>query len=297
MRNVLFALAAMFLIAPAVFAQTGSPTITSGDVVTTPIPPSAIPEDALVFPLRIYDPALAVKFSASTIRDSATVAIDSSRNITLLMSSSRVLSQYNASLRWLGDRNFDERNPISFTVDNSGRAFILGALGQLSVIGKDGKTEQIIMLPDVFYARGNVDLAPDQCTLFYLDSKGRVRRFDVCQGFLLPDFASDIAGEYVRGLSDGGVAVRQGQKINFYDATGRLTYTLVSRFTGGFTFDSTPGTIWFVGYGAAKVRIADGAVLGFLESTDGMDKLAVVDEHRPSSANVVPPSRQRSVRR
>jgi hypothetical protein len=274
--------------------------ISTGDVITMPIPKSAIPEDAFHFPFRVYDQALNVRFSVWFFQNYGMVAIDSQHNLTVWTGASLNLSQYDASFHWLRDWKLNEE-PAAFVTDDSGHAYALGYGGYLSVIGVDGKVDHMFRPPDVFYAAGNIDLAPDQCTLFYIDSWRHVRRFDVCRNAPLQNYSADISGEYLRTLSDGGIAVKHGQTINFYDTTGRLTYTftLPSPWVSeGFTFDSAPGSIWLVSKtGALKVRLSDAGQLLFLETASGRDTLAVAGEFRPSSTNVIPAPRQRSVRR
>ncbi len=70
-----------------------------------------------------------------------------------------------------------------------------------------------------------IDLAADQCTMFYTSEGKSIKRFDVCTNTQLTDFASIgffSAAYALRILSDGGVLVASTQAILRFDALGNV---------------------------------------------------------------------------
>src|SRR5439155_4368936 len=69
-----------------------------------------------------------------------------------------------------------------------------------------------------------MDLAADQCTMFYTDEGGTIHRFDVCTNTALSDFGSP--GLYaLRLLPTGGLLVAAGSQVVRLDASGNLAQT------------------------------------------------------------------------
>lgn len=58
----------------------------------------------------------------------------------------------------------------------------------------------------------SLDLAADQCTLFFVENYQVIRRLNACTGTFLPDFAT-LAAVDVRILPDGGVLVARGDHL------------------------------------------------------------------------------------
>lgn len=69
-----------------------------------------------------------------------------------------------------------------------------------------------------------MDLAPDDCTIYYTSYGLNVKRYDACSGTQLPDFnAAPLRGatsQDLRLLPDGGVLVSSGPVIVRLDASG-----------------------------------------------------------------------------
>ena len=96
-----------------------------------------------------------------------------------------------------------------------------------------------------------IDLAADQCTIFYTSEGGKVKRFNVCSNTQLPDFA-DIGGtNYALRLlppfdGSGGLLVANnttvkrlnalGAAVQTYDATGEDTWFALSLDPNGTSF-------------------------------------------------------------
>jgi hypothetical protein len=80
-------------------------------------------------------------------------------------------------------------------------------------------------LPDGRKGTDRIDLAPDQCTIYYTSEGKRVKRFDTCTNTQLSDFASNLPGtaaKEVRILLDGTVLVADTQAIHRLDASGSI---------------------------------------------------------------------------
>jgi uncharacterized repeat protein (TIGR01451 family) len=68
-----------------------------------------------------------------------------------------------------------------------------------------------------------IDLAADQCTLFYTDESGVIHRYDVCTDAQLSDFASS-GGQYaLRLLPGGGLIAAASGTVNRFDSSGNIT--------------------------------------------------------------------------
>lgn len=116
-----------------------------------------------------------------------------------------------------------------------------------------------------------VDLAPDNCTVFYTSFGFNVKRYDTCAGLQLPDFnaaplPSGISQD-LRVLPDGGVLVSSGQVIARLDAAGVLTRTYEVAGEGSLWVGldlAGEGSFWAADYyssGVYKFDLASGAIL------------------------------------
>lgn len=126
--------------------------------------------------------------------------------------------------------------------DASGNLYIGGREfmgGRLLAVRADGT-----LRADFPFSATSIDLAADQCTLFYTPETGGVSRFDVCTGSPLPDFVTG-GGTFVKILPDGGVLTASSDwtQIVRYDAAGALVRTYDIEFVkvlalgrGGTTF-------------------------------------------------------------
>jgi outer membrane protein assembly factor BamB len=106
-----------------------------------------------------------------------------------------------------------------------------------------------------------IDLAPDQCTLFYTSVGPNVKRFDVCAGVQLPNFnVAPLPGGLthdLRVLPDGGVLVASGEVIARLNASGALVQTYAvagepSHWTGVDLVGD--GTFWAANYDSSNVH-------------------------------------------
>jgi len=130
-----------------------------------------------------------------------------------------------------------------------------------------------------------IDLAPDQCTVFYVRETS-VGRFNVCTGLPLADVPGG-AWRGVRAFVDGGYVVVRDSTLSVYDAHDQPVRTMTSQFADptSLSFDVDPHTV-VVGtaHGVAKVSLASGNVI----TSIGGDivAVAVAGEQRPASADV-----------
>jgi hypothetical protein len=71
-----------------------------------------------------------------------------------------------------------------------------------------------------------IDLAADQCTLFY-DGEGNIHRWDICTDSALPDFTASGTNYAIRILPNGNVLAASAGICNQYDPSGTsiATYT------------------------------------------------------------------------
>ena len=122
-----------------------------------------------------------------------------------------------------------------------------------------------------------IDLAADQCTLYYASTGRQIKRFDVCAGAQLPDFAllPDGTATAVRLLADGGALVAAGVAIHrlgptgtivqTYDAPAAETWTALALDPDGPAFwgaDQVTGTV-------ARFELATADVVSSFNATAG----------------------------
>jgi streptogramin lyase len=117
-----------------------------------------------------------------------------------------------------------------------------------------------------------MDLAADDCTLFYTSIGPNIKRFDVCTGVQLSDFnTAALPGAFthdLRVLPDGGVLVANETVIARLDATGALvqTYQGPPEDTLWAGLDlAGDGTFWVANYYTSNIYefdLATGLVVG-----------------------------------
>lgn len=117
-----------------------------------------------------------------------------------------------------------------------------------------------------------LDLAADDCTLFYTSVGPNVKRFNVCTGVQLPDFnTTALPGSFthdLRVLPDGGVLVANDTVITRLDASGAVVRTYQgppeSTLWAGLDL-AGDGTFWVVNYYTSNIYrfdLATGQVVG-----------------------------------
>ncbi|HYO75496.1 MAG TPA: hypothetical protein VE010_03450 [Thermoanaerobaculia bacterium] len=132
----------------------------------------------------------------------------------------------------------------SFLVDAAGNIYLATDNGRLLAIRPDGTIRAEYAL-EVYF----MDLAADQCTLFYWTSGG-IRRFDICTGTPLPDFLPGAPMGEFRLLPDGGLLRVDGDpEVVRYDAAGTLTRTYPQPDAAGIVVLAGGGRTMIVGAG------------------------------------------------
>jgi hypothetical protein len=117
-----------------------------------------------------------------------------------------------------------------------------------------------------------LDLAANDCTLFYTSVGPNVKRFDVCTGAQLPDFnTTALPGSFthdLRLLPDGGVLVANDSVITRLDASGAVVRTYEgppeSTLWAGLDL-AGDGTFWAVNYYTSNIyrfELATGQIVG-----------------------------------
>jgi hypothetical protein len=122
---------------------------------------------------------------------------------------------------------------VSMVVGANGTIYLMQAgldFPRILRILEPGKPIRQIAIPGRFNIDGGIDLAADQCTLYYIEGYGIIKRFNVCTETPLPDFASASAFSTfsvhdVRVLPDGGALVAGYEALYRFDAAGTLTRT------------------------------------------------------------------------
>jgi len=106
-----------------------------------------------------------------------------------------------------------------------------------------------------------IDLAPDQCTIFYTSQGTTIFRFNVCTGKQLALFATGLHTALgLRILSDGGVLVADSQDIVRFDSAGRniMTYTATGeKCLVSVTLDPDGSSFWAVDYCTSDIIHVD----------------------------------------
>lgn len=113
-------------------------------------------------------------------------------------------------------------------VDESGDVYVLTQATNPTIVAlsSEGNLTATHPLPFTmqFWENG-FDLAADQCTAF-IGANGVIRRFNVCTGTPLPDFAN-VSVTDLAVLPDGGLLVSTADtELRRYDASGVLTDTI-----------------------------------------------------------------------
>jgi hypothetical protein len=177
----------------------------------------------------------------------------------------------------------------AMAVSRNGDVYFLMTDGSVNVCSPAGPLERSFALPfttGVLLTPPTLDLAADDCTLFYTDAAQNGRRFNVCTGQPLPDLAPG-PWTAVRALADGGYVTVRDATLRIFDTNNALVRTVPLPVTGirAIAFDIDPQFIWLGGEAPlTKVRLATGEYV----SSGGFqsDYLAVNGEQRPSLATI-----------
>jgi hypothetical protein len=147
-------------------------------------------------------------------------------------------------------------HPESIVFDAAGNAYV----GQVDTTGAtllkfDSAGQPIASFSPARENRGTdwIDLAPDQCTVYYTSEGRSVKRFDVCGevGSQLSDFATGLPGAAaytIRLLPGGGALVADTETIVHLDASGQVVQQYNDPSSSAFWFslalDPDGKTFW-----------------------------------------------------
>ena len=200
------------------------------------------------------------------------------------------------------------RGAESCVVMRNGNVLAGEAVGdrKLVELGPDGA--EVATFKPAIEAKGIdwIDIAPDQCTVYYTSEGNSVKRFDICAQRQLPDFATHLQGRCYgqRLLASGGELVACERQVYRLNANGSIAQTYSTKSLGengtlfALNLDPDGRSFWtasFTGGNLYKVDLASGRVLRSFSVRQEVDGLAVFGEplaggasFRSSFARVVP---------
>ena len=118
--------------------------------------------------------------------------------------------------------------PESIAEDGNGNVFVGLAGCKKNVLKFDPSGKQLASYAVTIEDQGAdwIDLAADDCTLFYTSEGNKVMRYNVCGNRQLPDFAGGFHKALaIKLLPDGGVIVADNVDIHRTDITGKIIKT------------------------------------------------------------------------
>jgi hypothetical protein len=185
----------------------------------------------------------------------------------------------------------------SITFDRHGNAYVAAntSSGNLVKVDPSGNIIRGFVVPSEGSLGGGIwtlDLASDQCTMYYTAREKRVFRYDVCNAVPLADFHSSLPGSQatrLRILPDGGVLVADteamhrlnsgGSIIQSYDFPAQEQWRNLALDIDGRSFWATSRNMAF------KFDLESGAVLTSFQSSDYLfNAIAVVGEPRAATS-------------
>ena len=167
----------------------------------------------------------------------------------------------------------------SIAIDAAKHVYIGQPDGTRQVLEFDSTGAPVAAFSPAVEHRGTdwIDLAADQCTLFYTSEGKLIKRFDVCHNMQLPDFATlpiggvpgASAAYALRIRPNGDVIVAASQEVFRLDSTGTIvqTYAKPAAETSvlfALNLDADLTSFWTAGYASANVYrfdIASGTLL------------------------------------
>lgn len=122
-----------------------------------------------------------------------------------------------------------------------------------------------------------IDLAPDQCTMFYTSEGSTIKRFNVCTNTQLADFATGLSGPCFahRIRPNGEVMVACSSQVYRLDASGATlkTYSTADYGESSFFFalnlDPDGASFWTAGYDTGNIYRIDIETGALIKSFDG----------------------------
>jgi hypothetical protein len=122
-------------------------------------------------------------------------------------------------------------HPESIAFDRAGNAYVGQERGARDIL-KFGPSGNLLASYNASTEAANgtdrIDLAPDQCTIYYTSQGKSVRRFNVCTNSQGPNLTSSLPGKEafdVKVLPTGGVLVADTTAVYRLNASGTITQT------------------------------------------------------------------------
>jgi outer membrane protein assembly factor BamB len=162
-------------------------------------------------------------------------------------------------------------SPESILFDSAGNAYVGQADGTGDILKFDSTGASLDSFNVATEARGSdwIDLAADQCTMFYTSEHFGIKRYDVCTDTQLTDFAT-LPGRpafALRILPTGDVLVADSAVIYRVNTTGAVVQTYDAATENNWfalNLDPDGTSFWSADFGTSKVvkfDIASGAIL------------------------------------
>jgi hypothetical protein len=212
-------------------------TCTNGDCSTTQ-PPAFAPGDIFVsvgngqVQWRGADMSLVKTLDDGTNSFETTgLAFDSAGNLYVTDWNASTVSEFDRFGNLVGTFGSGyNAHPESMLFDSAGNAYVGQSDGTADVLKFDALGTPLASYDVATENRGSdwIDLAPDQCTLYYTSEGTHVKRFNVCTNTQLSDFASGLPGTdayAIRLLPGGGALVADQDRIVHLDGSGLVVQT------------------------------------------------------------------------
>jgi hypothetical protein len=193
--------------------------------------------------------------------------------------------------------------PESIVFDSSGNAYVGQAGGSFEIL-KLSSTGGFLGTFSAQTESGGtdwIDLASDECTIFYTSRGGSIKRFNVCTNTQLPDFATGLGGCFgLRIRPNSEVLVACEGMVYRLDSSGnviQIYHTSSQLFLFSLSLDPDNKTVWI---GDARddlitrVDLASGNRVGAIGVADPSDRgivggVSVVGEIRAAVPDQTPP--------
>jgi len=193
---------------------------------------------------------------------------------------------------WAGP--FDT-HPESCALNSAGEIYVGQADGSRDVLKFDAAGTLLDSYDVATGPRGSdwIDLAADQCTLFYTSEGPTIRRFDTCTNTQQADFATNLTEPgfsticyALRIRLNGEVMVACTNRLYRLDATGAViqSYPLPAGETSilfAMNLDPDDATFWTAGFNSGniyRIDIATGAIVTQFNAQSAVKGLAIFGE-------------------
>ena len=218
------------------------------------------------------------------------MAFDPAGNLYSTNFSAGSASKFNNSGTLLGAFGSFTGSPESIVRDQAGNFYVGQVNGSTEVRKFNAAGNLLATFSPAIEDRGTdwIDLAADQCTLFYTSEGALIKRFNVCTNTQLPDFGTSPNGGFnfaLRIRPNGEVLVAATTAVYRFNSAGAViqTYPFPSNFLFALNLDPDGTTFWTgdINTGAIfRVNIASGAVVTTFNSApfSTMAGLAVFGE-------------------